>query len=87
MKTHKLARQISAGRDQKPTAQKELNLPTQHTPDLGSEQGRSHLQNAGSLADPSFARCTSAAATTPSRVPNQAVNSPSACTLTSQPAI
>lgn len=87
MKTHKLARQISTGRDQKPTAQKELNLLTQHTPDSGSEQGSSHLQNAGSVADPSFVRCTSAAATTPSCIPNQAVNSPSACMLTSQPVI
>lgn len=85
MKMHKLARQISASRDHKPTAQKQLNLLTQRIPDSGSEQGSSHVQNSGSPAEPSFVRHISAAATTPPRVTNRPVNSPSACTLTSEP--
>ena len=82
MKTHKLVRQISASRDHKPTTQKQLSLLTQHMPDSGSEQGSSHVQNAGSLAEPSFLIHISAAATTLPRVTNQPVNSPSACMLT-----
>lgn len=85
MKTHTLARQTSASRDCKPTALKQLNLLIQHMPDSGSEHGSSHVQNAGSMAEPSFVRHTSAAAATLPSVTNQPVNWPSACMVTSQP--
>lgn len=45
MKTHKLARQISASRSRKSDAQEQLNLLAQHKPDSGSEQGSFCVEN------------------------------------------
>lgn len=45
MKTHKLARQMSPGRDCKSDAQEQLNLLTQHMPDSGSVQGSFYMEN------------------------------------------